>query len=129
MLYMMAQHSFDLKTQEELFLIKVGLSRNIGNRASSYRSDNPSAKMIFSTAGTEYDESKCHSFLYHYGTRYQGEWFKVSKEFFDYCLKYGFIGFPLKRKDQNIYIENSSYLFDQKDFIAQYNKFAMKDRL
>lgn len=100
---MMAQHSFDLKKNEELFLIKVGLSRNVDRRESNYRSDNPSALMIYTTAGTESEESACHSYLSRNGKRYAGEWYAVSKEFFIKCLKLGFVGFPLRNPNQNIY--------------------------
>jgi hypothetical protein len=113
---MMAQCSTDLITNEELYLIKVGLSRDIDKRKSSYKSHNPAAVMIFTTAGTEREENACHNFLYNYGTRYQGEWFNVSKEFFHHCLKYGFINFPLKNKKQNIYIKKPTIAFNMEDF-------------
>jgi hypothetical protein len=75
--------------------------------------------MIFTTAGTEREESICHSHLLYNGQRYQGEWFKVPKEFFDRCLKYGFIDFPLKNKNQNIYPKNSTAYFNNQDFIEK----------
>lgn len=90
MLYMMAQHGFDLREGNELYLIKVGLSRNIRQRENSYKSDNPSALMIYSTAGTESEERACHNYLSKNGKHYSGEWYAVSHDFFEKCLKYGF---------------------------------------
>lgn len=103
MLYMMAQHSLDLRNSEELFLIKVGLSRDTTKRKSIYKSNNPSALMIATTAGLEREESNCHSYLFKIGKHYSGEWYKVSQETFNQCLQYGFKGFPLKNPTQNIY--------------------------
>ena len=108
MLYMMAQHSFDLRTQEELFLIKVGTSSDTHKREKNYKSDNPSALMIYETAGTYREEEKCHFHLMHLGEWYSGEWYKVSKKVFNKLLEDGFKDFPLRYANQNIYLKHSA---------------------
>lgn len=103
MLYMLGQRFIDNMGIPRC-LIKVGLSRNIDKRINNYKSDNPTAVYISSTAGVEYDESRCHHYLSLHGTHYSGEWYLVSNDFYINCLKKGFAGFPLKNANQNIYM-------------------------
>lgn len=114
MLYMLGQHIIDLKDNKEKFLIKVGVSRDVDKRIRNYRSDNPSAVCISQTAGTEPDERRCHSFLFLHGNHYNGEWFSVSKQFFNKCLQEGFTNFPLKKKGQNVYIYTKNITLENK---------------
>lgn len=103
MLYMLGQIVFDIRTLSPKHLIKVGVSRNVSRRMCCYRSDNPSAIHISTTAGVEPQENACHSFLSAHGKHYSGEWWEVSEEFFLNCLKEGFTPFPKKDKKQNVY--------------------------
>ena len=105
MLYMLGQRIIDSKDNlKPKCLIKVGLSRDVNKRISNYRCDNPSAIFISETAGVEYEERKCHSFLRKNGKCYSGEWYEVSNSFFEECLKWGFNIFPLKKEGQNVYM-------------------------
>lgn len=105
MLYMLGQRIIDSRDNlKPKCLIKVGLSRNINKRINNYKSDNPSAIFISETAGVESEENKCHCFLAQNGKWYSGEWYEVSNTFFEQCLKEGFKFFPLKNKNQNIYM-------------------------
>jgi hypothetical protein len=85
-------------------IIKVGLSRDLDKRIRTYKSDNPTAVFISSTAGTEAEESKYHSYLAIHGKHYSGEWYEVSNDFYINCLQNGFKGFPLKDPKQNVYM-------------------------
>jgi hypothetical protein len=110
MLYMLGQIVLDLrKDLIPTYLIKVGLSRDVDRRMNNYRSHNPSAMLISTTAGVEYEEYNCHFFLSRNGCHcYDGEWYSVSKDFFVKCLKEGFEFFPKQRKNQNVYKHISS---------------------
>lgn len=103
MLYMLGQRFIDNMGLPQC-LIKVGLSRDLDKRINTYKSDNPTAVYISSTAGVEYEESCCHNYLSLHGTHYSGEWYLVDNDFYINCLKYGFKGFPLKNPKQNIYM-------------------------
>lgn len=103
MLYMLGQRFINRQGIPKC-IIKVGLSRDLNKRINNYRSDNPTAIFISSTAGTEPDESRCHSYLFSHGKHYSGEWFEVSNDFFIDCLKNGFQNFPLKNAKQRVYM-------------------------
>lgn len=109
MLYMLGQAILDIKdNMTQKYLIKVGLSRKLTQRINTYKSDNPSAIVISTTAGVESSESKCHSFLLNNGELYSGEWYQVNKDFFNQCLKEGFKFFPKTQENQNIYMYPNS---------------------
>lgn len=95
MLYMLGQAIIDIKNDSSVkYLIKIGLSRQLNQRIYSYKSDNPSALLIATTAGTESAEKSYHYLLSKQGHCYQGEWYEVNKQFFDNCLKNGFMALP-----------------------------------
>ena len=103
MLYMLGQRFIDNMGVPRC-IIKVGFSRDLDKRINSYKSNNPTAIYISSTAGVEYEESRCHGYLALHGTHYSGEWYLVNNDFYINCLKNGFKGFPLKDPKQNIYM-------------------------
>ena len=103
MLYMLGQRFINHQGIPKC-LIKIGMSRNLDKRIATYKSDNPTAIFISSTAGTEPDESRCHNYLETNGRHYSGEWYEVSNDFYINCLKNGFKQFPLKNSKQNVYM-------------------------
>ena len=103
MLYMLGQRFINYQGIPKC-LIKVGLSRDLNKRIATYKSDNPTAVFISSTAGVESDENKCHAYLATVGNHYSGEWYEVSNDFYISCLKNGFTQFPLKNPKQNVYM-------------------------
>ena len=127
MLYMLGQRVINNEA-EPICLIKVGMSRDLKKRIKNYKSDNPSAIFISSTAGVEYDEQKCHRYLGLHGRLYSGEWYQVDNDFYINCLKYGFKnGFPLKRENQPVEM-HCSYTTDKniQDKMAKlYHKIPM----
>lgn len=96
MLYLMMDQKKDCN------LVKVGESRHLDARRSSYKSHNPFAIMRSTCAGTEPQEKQCHSKMYSLGKRIPGtEWFVVSDEVFAMLYQQGMgYFFP---KGRNIY--------------------------
>ena len=103
MLYMLGQRIIDTPSFTPKCLIKVGVTRDLNKRIKNYKSDNPSAVLISTTAGVEQEESKCHIYLAKIGKLYSGEWYEVPNNFYVKCLKKGFADFPIDKK-QNIYM-------------------------
>lgn len=121
MLYMLGQIIFDIqKDFSPKYLIKVGVSRNVNQRLNAYKTDNPSALLISTTAGVNSQERKCHSFLADNGKCYQGEWYEVNFDFFSKCITEGFAFFPKGNKKQNVYLHISK---DKLDGFKQLSNF------
>lgn len=89
--YMLTQQV--IEDNKVLNLIKVGKSTNIRKRLDSYKTSNPTAKVI--------DTQKCHigdidklekvyhTFLSHRGKKYKNtEWFVVNDEYYEYFLSH-----------------------------------------
>ena len=78
MLYLM----LDINNGQKL--AKVGVTRqSVNQRRGQYKTHNPLAIMRSSCAGTEGQESRCHSILFSKGRRIKGtEWAVVSDEVF-----------------------------------------------
>lgn len=113
MLYMLGQIIFDIqKDFAPKCLIKVGVSRNVNQRLNAYKTDNPSALLISTTAGVNPQERNCHSFLSQNGKCYQGEWYEVNFDFFSKCITEGFAFFPKGNKKQNVYLHISKDKLD-----------------
>lgn len=77
------------------YFCKVGLSRQIDARKSSYKSHSPSVKFLCACAGTEREEAFAHHFLALNGKRMPGrEWFIVSEDFYNQCNEKGLAVIP-----------------------------------
>lgn len=85
MLYMV------LDEKKDKYYVKVGMSRNIPQRQNQYRSHSPSVIFLCSCAGTEREEIDAHSFIRSFSLNGSphNEWFLVSKEFYEKCIKEG----------------------------------------
>lgn len=96
MLYMI------LDTTKELHLVKVGMTRNLEKRRTSYKTHNPFAVMTWSCAGCEKEELKVRSELNKIGKRVSGtEWFIVSEETYNELNQKGFAMFESTKLKKN----------------------------
>ena len=93
MLYLMLNESRGMK------LAKVGVTRNAVNvRRAQYRSHNPTAIMRSSCAGTESQESHCHSVLRSIGKGMGNEWVAVPDNVFNELVEKGMAYFYPNKK-------------------------------
>lgn len=100
MLYLMLNESRGMK------LAKVGLTRKALNiRRSHYRTHNPTAIMRSACAGTEAQESRCHSKLRSVGKGMGNEWVAIPDEVFNELVEKG-MGYFYPNKSPIRMLEN-----------------------
>ena len=93
-IYLMGQIAKEINTSQEIYMIKIGQSKNLRKRISQYKTVNPYCKCIDTIISDNYNslEKQYHKKIKSInGTQIDNtEWYIVSKTLFEKCLKYGF---------------------------------------